>query len=57
MKSSYYFQNFDIKQQKKDGSATAILFKMEQLFIEFGNSIFKSIQYRDSDRRHFVLRG
>lgn len=45
------------KKEDKDGSTTAILFKMEQLFVESGNSIFKSIQHRDPDRRHVVLRG
>lgn len=41
----------------KNGSTTAILLEMEQLLLEFGISFFKSLQHRNADRRHIVLRG
>lgn len=40
----------------KNGSTTAILLEMEQLLLEFGISFFKSLQHRNADRRHTVLR-
>lgn len=39
----------------QNGSTTAVLFEMEQLFIKFGNDLFQFVQIRHSGRCHFIL--
>lgn len=44
------------QQQQQNGSTTAILPEMEQLFVQFGNHILQSIQIGSIGRCHIILR-